>query len=309
MKKVPTTKKQPFLHDSAVEYGPKSTGISAYMNAAAQHGRVARNPPIPNNNRSMKQAGFIPFPSGLSKHTAYTGQDLSQNVSNEGSSGHQVFHPYMSQQQYQSQSKYQSTMGRSSVQGHSNQTSSYDRRYLPSQTQSSIGSLVGNRNQADQSHQASFTRGSGDINRSSNSAYQPTEFMSSVILGDEGHSNNFLSELRDQSPEIFPIDTYKNQHFAGANTTTTEVNMRNSNSSKLFSFASSPPSSSSASYGTEQSYQILGDITDRGYIGAPDRDAALNMDSFFSHGASNFMSNNAATEKSTKYGLYPDGLM
>jgi hypothetical protein len=113
--------------------------------------------------------------------------------------------------------------------------------------------------------------------------------MNSIILGDEGHRNNFLLELQGHSPDIYPMDSYNS------------IIMRTSNSSSLL------PSSS---YGIEkQGYQILGDITDRGFVGSHDRDSALNVDSFFSHGIADF-ANTSAIDKSTKYGgSYTDNLM
>lgn len=316
VKKVTTmaagTKKQSFSHgdSGAVGYGLKSSGsfapmnhpnpgVSAYVNnSAVQHGKVARNFIPINNNRPIKQQPGIP------KRAAYTAQDMSQNVVPQDV--HSGYHPFVSQHQHQ--------QSMSAPQGHLNQSSSssYDtRRYLSSSTQGPIGSLVGSRSQVqvqeDQSQQANYSRASydtagtilsprGERRQGSINAYQSNELMNSIILGDEGHRNNYLSELRGHSPEVYPMDSYNS------------INMRNSNSSSLLSFAPPQPPSSSSSYGMEkQGYPILGDITDRGFIGAHDRDStALNIDSFFSHRGIADFANSNASDKSSRYGSYLD---
>ena len=79
-----------------------------------------------------------------------------------------------------------------------------------------LGGLLGGKNQREDFMQSGFLSGSYDQSvvapnggRRGNS--QQIDYMGDSLLGEQGHSNSFLSQLRDNSTELHAPDSYRNR--------------------------------------------------------------------------------------------------
>ena len=321
VKKVTTmaagTKKQSFSHgdSGAVGYGSKTSDSFALHNPKVQ--AAQRNADISNKvkfNNSADNVGpssnnqyihskvadmvqkFSPFDRSIASSTSssvarkvnpspgvlptratYSAQNVPRNVPHEVlQSDKRLYQPYIPPPQQQ----HSSMLGNDVP----NTSGSYDnRRNFTSSHRPDDLKFTG------ASHDSTILSPRGAIRRSNDSPYQSNEFLNSIILGDEGHSNYYLNELRDESLEVYPIDAYKERDILSSN----KKGMSGSDPNllpfgTLSSFQRDDYGNSKYLRGDDEGFlanrrSLNNDHNGNNGSGSGSRNASLNINSLFSH--------------------------
>ena len=238
---VAKNKKQPLLHDDSaatvgygskipdsfpshhprnVEYSSKvrfnnpadNVGPSNHQQLNAKATAAAQKSSSFDRSKSSTARQFNPSPREMSARATYSSRDISRSVSHDVQSGqrlHQHQHQPYQQPQRQHSSMLVGNVGPPGISIPASSGSYDNRRILPLSPSSSEDLRF-----AGASHDSTDLLPIGAIRRSISNS---NDFVNSIILGDEGNSNYFLSELRDESFEVYPTDSFMERDIPNRN--------------------------------------------------------------------------------------------